>query len=231
MHGVDVLDNPVWHALVGPQANVAEANDLAARFDPSISVFAAVGDEPTPGSWTALGALIGSEPAVIVRDHISIPEGWREGFRAPGTQMICDHPITDVPAIGPREVEVLTTASVPEMLDLVERTRPGPMLARTIELGTYVGIRDRGALVAMAGTRMHPPGYTEISAVCTDDEHRGRGLARVLMAHMVGEILGRGELACLHVVTTNVPAIRLYEGLGFTARREMDFAFLGAPPC
>ncbi len=103
------------------------------------------------------------------------------------------------------------------------------MLPRTIELGTYLGIRDQGALVAMAGTRMHLDGFTEISAVCTDDEHRGRGLAKLLVARLVDEILGRGEVACLHVVTTNTPAIRLYESLGFTTRREMDFALLHAP--
>jgi ribosomal protein S18 acetylase RimI-like enzyme len=231
MHAVDVLDNPVWHALGGPQANVAEGNGLAVRFDPAISVFAAVPDDATTESWAALAALIGSDPAVIVRDTISVPAGWRKGFRAPGTQMVCDRPVDDVPTIGPLAVEILTPASVPEMLDLVERTRPGPMLPRTIELGTYVGIRERGTLVAMTGTRMHPPGFTEISAVCTDDEHRGRGLAQVLVAHMLDEILGRGDVACLHVVTTNVPAIRLYERLGFTTRREMDFAFLGAPSC
>jgi predicted GNAT family acetyltransferase len=78
----------------------------------------------------------------------------------------------------------------------------------------------------MAGTRMHLDGFTEISAVCTDDAHRGRGLAKVLIANLVAEILGRGEVACLHVVTDNFPAIGLYESLGFTARKEMAFAFI-----
>jgi predicted GNAT family acetyltransferase len=63
--------------------------------------------------------------------------------------------------------------------------------------------------------------------VCTDDAHRGRGLAKVLVARLVDDILGRGETACLHAVSTNTPAIRLYEALGFTTRREMDFALLG----
>ena len=115
------------------------------------------------------------------------------------------------------------------MMDLVDRTRPGPFLPRTIELGTYLGMRDHGALVAMAGTRMHLPGFTEISAVCTDDEHRGRGLAKVLVGRLVDEILGRARIACLHAVSTNTPAIRLYETLGFTTRKEMDFALLGTP--
>jgi predicted GNAT family acetyltransferase len=232
MHAVNVLDNPVWHALTGPQANVAEAHGRAVRFDPAISVFAGVPDDPTPEDWDALGALTSSKPAVIVRDEITVPPGWTEGFRAPGAQMICAQRVTDIPTVEPLEVETLTAADVPEMLDLVKRTQPGPLLPRTIELGTYVGIRaPDGALVAMAGSRMHLPGYTEISAVCTDAEHRGRGLAQVLVARLVDEVLDRGELACLHVVTDNLPAIRLYERLGFTTRREMDFAFLRTPAC
>ena len=112
------------------------------------------------------------------------------------------------------------------MMGLVERAQPGPLLARTIELGPYLGIRDGDALVALAGTRMRLPGFTEISAVCTDADHRGRGLAKVLVGQLVDGILGRGEVACLHAVSSNTPAIRLYEALGFTVRREMDFALL-----
>jgi predicted GNAT family acetyltransferase len=110
------------------------------------------------------------------------------------------------------------------MTDLVERTRPGPFTARTIELGTYLGVRDEGRLVAMAGTRMRPAGYTEISAVCTDEGHRGRGLARLLVTRMVEEIEARDETPCLHALDSNAGAIRLYEQLGFTVRTVMTFA-------
>jgi predicted GNAT family acetyltransferase len=116
---------------------------------------------------------------------------------------------------------------VPEIMALVQRTRPGPFLERTIELGTYLGIRDpAGDLIALSGMRMHLPGWTEISAVCTDDAHRGRGLAKLLVARLVDEILARGERVCLHAVADNTPAIKLYESLGFSIRRSMDFRFL-----
>ena len=106
------------------------------------------------------------------------------------------------------------------MLALVERAQPGPCGDRTIELGTYLGIRDEGVLVAMAGVRMHPPGYTEISAVCTDDALPRHAGSRPLVRRLVGEITARGETPCLHAVITNITAIRLYEKLGFTLRRE-----------
>jgi ribosomal protein S18 acetylase RimI-like enzyme len=229
MHAVPVLDNPVWHALSGPQATVAEGDARALRYDPTVSVFAAVPDAAAPESWEALGDLVGpGGSAIIVRDVITVPTAWTEQFRALGTQMVYERaappPMLDAPV-----VETLTAAAIPEMTALVKRTEPGPFLPRTIELGTYLGIRDGSALVAMSGTRMRFPGYTEISAVCTDDSHRGHGLAKILVGCLVEEILGRGETPCLHAVSTNTPAIRLYESLGFTTRRALEFALLSAP--
>jgi predicted GNAT family acetyltransferase len=116
------------------------------------------------------------------------------------------------------------------MLALVGRTHPGPFEPRTNELGDYIGMRDdAGTLVAMAGERMHPPGFQEISAVCTDDRFRGRGYASALVRDLCGRIVGRGETPMLHVVKTNVGAIRVYEALGFTIRLEQDVIGLRSP--
>ncbi|WP_442874812.1 GNAT family N-acetyltransferase [Amycolatopsis sp. NBC_00345] len=123
----------------------------------------------------------------------------------------------------------LGEADVPEMLDLVARAQPGPFLPRTVFLGTYLGIRHEGALVAMAGERLHPPGWTEISAVCTDPAFRGRGLAARLVRAVGAGIRARGETPFLHAAASNVNAIRLYESLGFRLRREMIFSALQVP--
>jgi ribosomal protein S18 acetylase RimI-like enzyme len=120
----------------------------------------------------------------------------------------------------------LGPADVPEMLDLVARTQPGPFLPRTIVLGTYLGIRRAGALVAMAGERMRPPGWSEISAVCTDPAHRGQGLAGRLVRAVGTVIRERGDVPFLHAAASNTAGIRLYEELGFTLRREILFAAL-----
>jgi len=96
-------------------------------------------------------------------------------------------------------------------------------------LGTYLGIRRDGALVAMAGQRLRPAGWTEISAVCTDPAYRGQGLATRLIHAMAADIYGHGDTPFLHTVTTNVTAIRLYESLGFTFRRAMRFSVVRSP--
>jgi predicted GNAT family acetyltransferase len=68
----------------------------------------------------------------------------------------------------------------------------------------------------MAGERMFPSPYREISAVCTDESHRGKGLAARLVRHLVARIHERGETPILHAREDNANAIRLYEHLGFT---------------
>src|SRR5262249_54375912 len=116
-----------------------------------------------------------------------------------------------------------------EMLALTELARPGPFLAGTIELGDYFGVDDGDRLVAVAGERMRLPGYTEISAVCTPPHARGRGLATALTRHAAARIRARGETGRLHVRRDNHDAIRVYERLGFTVNRGIDFFWYRTP--
>jgi predicted GNAT family acetyltransferase len=96
-------------------------------------------------------------------------------------------------------------------------------------MGSYLGIRRGGTLVAMAGERLHPSGWTEISAVCTDAAWRGRGLASRLVRAVAVGIRARGETPFLHAVASNVNAIELYEELGFRLRRSTVFSATRVP--
>ncbi|GAA2292052.1 hypothetical protein GCM10010415_75040 [Streptomyces atrovirens] len=115
------------------------------------------------------------------------------------------------------------------MLDLAARTEPGPFWPRIHELGTYLGIRVDGALVAMAGERLRPPGWTEISAVCTALEARGQGHAARLVRALTERIVTRGDGPFLHVAETNTGAITLYERLGFKTRSPVTFRGFRTP--
>jgi predicted GNAT family acetyltransferase len=127
------------------------------------------------------------------------------------------------------EAVALGADDVPEMLELVARTRPGPFRTGTHRMGGYLGIRLGGVLIAMAGQRMHPPGWVEISAVCTDPDHRGKGLAARLVRAVAAGVRAGGDVPFLHVAAANTGAIRLYRQLGFTQRREVVFSALHAP--
>lgn len=113
----------------------------------------------------------------------------------------------------------LSVADAHAMRELVLETKPGPFGMRTHETGNYIGIRDGGRLVAMAGERMQCDGYTEISAVCVNAKHRGRGIAGRLMNILRHEIRERGDIPFLHVRDDNSTAIDLYASLGFETRQ------------
>jgi ribosomal protein S18 acetylase RimI-like enzyme len=220
------LDHPVWASLTGPHARFAQLLERAARYPLDVSPFCAISPDGDQSVWSDLGALVGPGATVpVLAGDASLPPDWEVVGVVDCVQMVdvaldaADHP----------GVERLRAGDVPDMLDLVKRTQPGPFLPRTIELGTYLGIRRGGALVAMAGQRLHPPGWSEISAVCTDAAYRGQGLATILMRAVAADIRGRGETPFLHVADSNTNAIRLYESLGLVIRRRVRINIVRAP--
>jgi ribosomal protein S18 acetylase RimI-like enzyme len=221
-----VLDNPAWSALTGAHAHLAEGTGLARRYPGPVSPFAAISDEAEPRAWSDLAALVGPGAlAVLTGRRQPAPEGWTILEGGNGVQMVGDL----VQGEEFDEAVVLDSSDVPEMLDLVERTKPGPFEPRTIELGGYLGVRREGRLVAMAGRRLHPTGWTEISGVCTDEAHRGHGFASRLVLAVAAGIRADGDVPLLHAAGNNVTAIAVYERLGFRLVRRPRFELLRAP--
>lgn len=221
-----VLDNPARTALTGPHAHFAERHRRILRYPADVTPWIALPEDPGPDDWADLAALTGPGAEVpLLGFNGTVPADWEIVFHIDGVQLVDDGLVT---APEPEAVR-LGPADVPEMLDLVARTQPGPFLARTVELGTYLGVRREGALVAMAGERLRPPGWTEISAVCTDPAFRGEGLASRLILAVAHGIKERGETPFLHTGADNTNAIRLYESLGFRLRRTTAFLAARAP--
>lgn len=221
-----VLDNPAWASLSGPHAAFAvRVGGRAARYAPDVAVFSALSDPADPRSWDALRSLAGPDRVVSLSGLLTPPPGWETVWSTPGVQLVD----TSLRAEAAPEAVRLGPADVPEVLELIELTKPGPFLPRTVELGTYLGIRHRGRLVAMAGERLRPPGWTEISAVCTHPGFRGRGLATRLVRAVAAGIRDRGDVPFLHTAAENAGAIRLYESIGFTVRHRPFFFAFRAP--
>ncbi|WP_232662797.1 GNAT family N-acetyltransferase [Pseudonocardia sp. TRM90224] len=223
----DPLENPALAALAGPQAHFAERHGSALRYRAEVTSLSAFPTDPDAAAWADLAALHGRGRTVVINGPVRLPPagwevtGYTDCLQFDGTAVEPGEPAADVLVLGPDDV--------PAMLDLVERTRPGPFRSGTPAMGTYVGVRRGGALVAMAGERLRPAGWSEISAVCTDPAHRGQNLATRLVGALIGVIRDRGERPFLHTSMRNTAAIRLYERMGFTPTRQVRFAGMRTP--
>jgi predicted GNAT family acetyltransferase len=219
------LDRPVWNALATRQRGLAEGDAGALRLAPPYGLFAAAADH-WPESLAALARLTPAEGqlALVEADPTPAIPGISIASHALIWQMVAE-------AIAPAKVSdfaitPLGEADAPQMLALATLTRPGPFFARTHQLGDFVGVKQDGRLLAMAGERMKPLGFTEVSGVCTDPNSRGRGYAGALMRLVATRILERGETPFLHTYAHNTGAIALYQSLGFVLRREMIMTVL-----
>jgi ribosomal protein S18 acetylase RimI-like enzyme len=227
-----VLDNPVWSALTGPQRYYGEVVGDIARYRPEVSLFGAFVEQPGPLQWTAMGELIGAGGVVITTGPTGPPpEGWTVEFDGEGLQMTGEavDVVRQLDVPDGAEIVRLGADDVVDMLELVALARPGPFSPATWELGGYVGVRRGGRLVAMAGERMRPAGWAEISAVATHPDHRRLGLGELLVRVVAAGIRARDELPLLHVAATNTAGIRLYEAMGFAVRDTVRFLAVQAP--
>jgi len=222
-----LLDNPAYAALCGPHERFAQVCGRARRYLSDVAPFLALPSPPSAQDWRDAASLVAPGTFVAGRyGGAELPDGWRAVQAFDLVQMVEER----VTGVDCSEAITLGAADVPEMLELVAQTEPGPFLRRTIELGDYLGIRRDGALVAMAGERFHLDGWTEISAVCTKPDHRGQGLASRLMGALVAGIQRRSERVFLHVMSTNTGAIGLYEELGFRVRQTATLTVVTREP-
>ena len=228
------LDNPVRESVQGHHRHLMRRHGTAITYESEVSTFAAVDADGSADDrrWEDMATLLGPGGlADMFSSTAQPPSEWEPVFTLPGLQFVHegDAP-TAVAAPADTELVTLSAVDVPDMLGLVAATRPGPFFARTHEMGTYLGLRRDGELVAMAGERLRPPGWTEISAVCTAPDARGQGFAAYLINEHVGRIAGRGERSFLHAVEGNRSALELYRRLGFETRASVVFRGFRVPP-
>lgn len=229
-HDLRLLDNPIWNALTTDHSALALGVGLARRYPPEIGPLSGVSEE-TDEAFAALRGLTASDggAAMFLQVPVEGLEGWSVSIFHSDTlnQMVWEG--GELATSGPLQGEVmqreLSAVDVPAMVQLARLTEPGPFDVRTHELGRFFGIFASEKLLAMAGQRLHVPGFAEVSAVCTHPDARGRGYARRLMLEVMAAMVKRGETPFLHVLPEN-PAICMYEGLGFRRRRSFHLRVL-----
>jgi ribosomal protein S18 acetylase RimI-like enzyme len=233
------LVNPVWHALTTEHASLALGTGLARRYPADVAPLAGL-QENSAQALTALRGLLATHESIYVvaddsADHDAA--GLDDLGALPCLQMIhqpekaraqqtSNSPLSALniqPAALP--IQVLTERDAPAMVDLTDVAFPGFFRPRTYRMGNYYGIRAddqiAGPLLAMAGERLALPGLRELSGVCTHPDHTGQSYATRLIQHVLARHQSAAIGTFLHVSTTNLRAIELYESLGFVVSRNI----------
>lgn len=227
----DASRNPVWRSLTTSHREFAVGDGRAWRYPAAIAPFVAVDDDSTAAAASAAALVAPGEAFYFVGVAPARLDAWELLGAGRIVQM---HWQGDaLPSAAPRgstgfDVVELGSADCDAMVGLTAVAFPGFFRAETPHLGRYVGVRDRDALIAMAGERMRWPGACEVSAVCTHPDHEGRGHAAALSIEVMRGIVARGERPFLHASVGNDRAIRLYERLGFVTRAELPLWHLRA---
>jgi ribosomal protein S18 acetylase RimI-like enzyme len=213
-----LLDNIVWHTLAGPHSRYAVGSDVARRYARGFSPIVGFRDGDRPDFAELAPYCEPGEHFYCDGWNGPAPSGWCIDAESTMFKMVWERatpPADELPDAVPLRTEHASAA-----LELAQLTRPGPFGPRTIELGDYFGCFDGGRLVAMAGERMFAGRLREVSGVCTHPDFQGRGLARRLVAKLIGRQVTRDQIPFLHVMSDNVAAHRLYLGMGFRDYRE-----------
>jgi len=129
--------------------------------------------------------------------------------------------VSDLPE-GVFAIVPMTEAHLPEVLAIERASFPSAWDEATFrtELGhdwsrCFVLVREGGAVI---GNLIYWSivGELELLNVATHPEHRGQGVGRALVAHMIDAGVRSGaHLATLEVRRSNAHAVALYERMGF----------------
>jgi ribosomal protein S18 acetylase RimI-like enzyme len=213
------LDNILWNTLNGPHAEHSLDFGDVRLYRPGFLPAAGM-RQITDANFATLAAAVPAGTTLAMSGPAPI---------TPTSQFAVEHVDELLQMVGdtltaftaPIAVTDLGPADFPAMQRLVDIAKPGPLVPRALELGGFVGIFDGDDLVALAGERLRPEGFAELSTICTHPGFRGRDYGKTVVSAVAQRIAARGETPFLVVYPQNGPAIRLYESMGFVARSSM----------
>ena len=211
----DLLERCIWSALNHDHAHLRRTCGQAMRYMYDYEPFMAARAYNSE-TLSDLVALMepGEEASLVERELVDPPQGY-DARNKEILQLVA----TDIrDKACAFTIEPLCEQHAGAMYELAHMTKPGPFRSRTHQLGRFIGIFDDGRLVAMGGERMAFGGYTEISAVCTHPDYRGRGLGGALLSAAGRRLIDEGRSVFLHSYADNEAALALYHSMGFQVR-------------
>ncbi|WP_248299632.1 GNAT family N-acetyltransferase [Flavobacterium sp. H122] len=217
---VSELDNPVWSSLTQKHREFAVSSDSVAFYQPEICPFGAVNSDLADSVAISDYATRLESFFIVGNLPLKLPDDIVLENEVKCFQMICN----ERNAFDQKEQIIqLKEENYQKLYDLVWLCLPGYFNKNTPLMGDYYGIFKDSKLVAVTGERMKLNKFTEISAVVTHPNYTRRGYSEQLVTYVTNKIFDENKIPFLHVSVTNLGAIKLYEKLGYSVRREMSF--------
>ncbi|WP_456314882.1 GNAT family N-acetyltransferase [Pseudomonas shirazensis] len=211
------LDNPVWNSLSETHSTFAIDYGNSKFYNPDYCLFGGFIElKSTPNAIEQYAAL--TENFFVVGEKPEISGSLKIAKELVCLQMIIRKKIQFSVDL---EIVKLTQNHNEALCSLVNLVQPGYFKNKTPLLGDYFGIFKENQLVAITGERMKMNNFTEVSAIVTHPDHTGKGYAKQLITNVVNAIFDQNKTPYLHVLESNIGAIKLYEKLGFVTRRKM----------
>lgn len=95
----------------------------------------------------------------------------------------------------------------------------------TLKAHVVYGLWTGGKAVAKAQTNARGWTYEQIGGVYVEPKHRKKGYGRAVVKALISDIHRRNKGACLFVKKANLPALRLYENLGFQDKESFRISY------
>lgn len=97
-----------------------------------------------------------------------------------------------------------------------------------IRKGYFYSIYEKNELISWVGTLWEREEACEVGFAYTKEEHRGKGLIKIVASVVTEKVLMEGKVPVAHTVETNIPAKKALKGLGYRlAAREWAYHSAG----
>jgi len=89
----------------------------------------------------------------------------------------------------------------------------------------YIELEPENEIIACGGTHFETPRLAQLGNIYVREEYRRQNFGKIITSNVTHQILKKKELATLFVVQDNIPAISLYEQLGFIPYKSVKLFF------
>ena len=163
-------------------------------------------------------SLCSSDDASLLGEYSTVLHSHLEQQMTADSPKHVEHRKVNVQKVGKNELELLNKFYVEH--------RAEAWTPIQFKAGPYYCIKHDGKIVSAAGVHLVTPQIAQLGNIITDEAYRNRGYGTECTAALAADLASKGRTISLFVRVDNAPAIRMYEKLGFTKKREITFLIM-----